>query len=174
VCEGEKTEPNYFVSFPVPKEVITVRGIGAHTVRLVQRAIDLRDADPEAYDEVWCVLDRNSFPPERFNQALALAQRAGIKVAYSNEAFELWYLLHFHFYSTAVPRADYMTKLDGLLGHPYKKNSGTLYEELEDRQQIAIANARRLLALYEPCNPSQDNPSTTVHLLVEELLKYSR
>ncbi len=38
VCEGEKTEPNYFNSFRVPGVVIDVRGIGENTVRLVERA----------------------------------------------------------------------------------------------------------------------------------------
>lgn len=61
VCEGEKTEPNYFRRFRVPAEVarIDVQGIGANTVSLVRKAIALRDAGD--YDQTWCVFDRDSF-----------------------------------------------------------------------------------------------------------------
>jgi hypothetical protein len=172
VCEGEKTEPNYFRSFHVPQKVLDVRGIGENTVALVEKAIRLRDE--EEYDQVWCVFDRDSFPADHFNRALALAKREGIKVAYSNEAFELWYLLHFNFYNTALPRADYNIKLSTLLGHKYEKNSNWIYEELMHRQQTAISHAHRLLKEYNPPNPERDNPSTTVHLLVEQLLQSER
>jgi len=62
--------------------------------------------------------------------------------------------------------------LTKLLGHEYKKNSQTIYEELKDKQQDAIKYAKRLLQEYEPSNPETDNPSTTVHLLVEELNRF--
>lgn len=172
VCEGEQTEPNYFNSFRVPREVITIRGVGDNTLWLVQRAIELRDAAD--YDQTWCVFDRDSFPSDHFNRGLALARREQIHVAYSNEAFELWYLLHFHFFNTALSRNDYGKKLSALLGHSYRKNSLSIYEELEPRQQLAISNARRLLEEYQPPNPERDNPSTTVHLLVVELMRYAR
>lgn len=172
VCEGEKTEPNYFKSFRVPKIILDVRGMGANTTALVEKAVQLRDEGE--YDQVWCVFDRDSFPADHFNRALALAENEGIKVAYSNEAFELWYLLHYNFYNTAMSRADYINKLSPLLGRRYKKNDVSLYEELRSRQQTAIAHANRLLQQYNPTNPEQDNPSTTVHLLVEQLLRFER
>ncbi len=59
--------------------------------------------------------------------------------------------------------------LTELLGHKYQKNSETIYEKLKDKQENAIKNAKRLLKEYKPPNPESDNPSTTVHLLVEEL-----
>lgn len=174
VCEGEQTEPNYFRSFDLAKELlqITVRGVGMDTVALVREAMNSRDAGD--YDQVWCVFDRDSFPADHFNRALALAATEGIHVAYSNEAFELWYLLHFHYYTTQNTRADYISKLSSLLGRRYEKNDASLYEELRSRQRTAIDNARRLLAEYNPCNPERDKPSTTVHLLVEQLLRFER
>jgi len=143
-----------------------------NTVALVREAISLSNADD--YDQVWCVFDRDSFPADHFKRALALAQNEGIKVAYSNEAFELWYLLHFHYYTAQNTRADYISKLSSLLGRKYEKNDASLYEELRSRQRTAIDNARRLLAEYNPCNPERDKPSTTVHLLVEQLLRFER
>ena len=120
------------------------------------------------------VFDRDSVPLRQFNAALTVAKNNDIQVAYSNEAFELWYLLHFNFYQTAVPRADYIKKLSKLMGHKYKKNSQSIYQELEKRQQTAIKNAKRLLKQYNPPRPAHDNPSTTVHLLVEQLNRFIR
>jgi hypothetical protein len=86
VCEGERTEPAYFGSFRVPKDIvsISVRGLGYNTVSLVQEAIKLKSN--EDYDQVWCVFDRDSFPVQNFNNALQIAERNDIRVAYSNEA----------------------------------------------------------------------------------------
>lgn len=168
VCEGEKTEPNYFKQFPLPHDsVVDVRGVGANTTSLVRKALELRQE--AKYDQVWCVFDHDSFPAQHFNAALNLAEVNGIRVAYSNEAFELWYVLHFDYLNAGITRQDYITRLNKLLGHRYRKNSESMYDEIATRQTDAIRNAQRLLAQYTPPRPERDNPSTTVHLLVEQL-----
>jgi hypothetical protein len=170
VCEGEKTEPNYFKSFRVPKNVIDVKGVGENPSNLVESA--RRYNSLEDYDQVWCVFDRDNWKPQDFNNAIQNAEHQNFKVAYSNEAFELWYVLHFEFLNTGIPRTDYCHKLTNLMGKKYKKNSEHIYDELIDKQDIAIKNSRRLLQQYDPQIPVKDNPSTTVHLLVEELNKF--
>jgi hypothetical protein len=174
ICEGEETETNYFKNFRIPTRllILEVYGLAKNTLGLVQEAI--RQKQEREYDQVWCVFDLDSFPSNNFNEALKIAKREGIKVAYSNEAFELWYLLHFHFINTPIPRTDYRQKLSRLLGHEYQKNSETMYTELESRQLNAIKNAARLLEQYSPSRPADDNPSTTVHVLVVELRKFAR
>jgi hypothetical protein len=111
---------------------------------------------------------------EDFNNALQLAADKGIRVAYSNQAFELWYLLHFHYYNTAISRQDYNNRLGELLNRKYVKNSPDMYEILIDKQPMAIDNAERLIQTYRDPNPANDDPSTTVHLLVEQLNQSSR
>jgi hypothetical protein len=172
VCEGEKTEPNYFRSFRVSKNVaeIDVQGLGENPSKLVQSAKELKQQ--EDYDQVWCVFDRDSWTVEDFNNAINNANDQGFKVAYSNEAFELWYVLHFEFLNTGIPRKDYLRKLTSLLGRTYQKNSETIYDDLFEKQSTAIRNADNLLKQYDPHNPSKDNPSTTVHRLVQELNKF--
>jgi hypothetical protein len=68
---------------------------------LVQQAVVLlddrqramrRDRDSPAFDEIWCVFDRDEHP--YVEDALALAAQHGINVAFSNPCFELWLLLH--------------------------------------------------------------------------------
>jgi len=172
VCEGGQTEPNYFRSFGVVSAKITVLGVGANTLSLVEQAITLSERDE--YDQVWCVFDRDSNPLQNFKSAFQLAEKHGIRIAYSNEAFELWYLLHFHYRDTAMSRRDYATRLSELLGSKYEKNRRDLYELLRSQQEVAIRNAKRLLAQYNPLEPATANPSTSVHLLVEQLNRFVR
>lgn len=102
VCEGEKTEPSYFRRFRTPTVVIDVQGFGCDPIQLVRRGLELRQEDD--YDQVWCVFDRDTWPAGNFNNAISLAKQKKVSVAYSNEAFELWYLLHFHYFDTALSR----------------------------------------------------------------------
>ncbi len=172
VCEGAKTEPNYFEKFRFPGIIVAIEGLGFDPRQLVDTAIDLRRDDD--YDQVWCVFDRDTWPIDNFNGAISKAQQKKIQIAYANEAFELWYLLHFNYHDTGIPRHEYITRLHTHLGKPYTKNSLTIYEELESRMDDAIRNAERLMTQYNPPNPAADNPSTTVHLLVKELRRFSR
>jgi hypothetical protein len=168
-CEGAKTEPNYFKAFRVASTVVDVRGLGCNTVSVVQgaREIEIKDGP---FDTVWCVFDKDSVPLERFNNALQLARNYGYSVAYSNEAFELWYVLHFDYLQAAIPRADYITRLEDILGR-YEKNDPTIYSKTAHLIQGAIRNADRLVASYSPLDPGRCVPSTTVHELVKYLVE---
>ena len=175
VCEGEKTEPNYFRSFRVTSATVIVRGLGTNTINLVSTALQLKEkaiVDHTPYDQVWCVFDRDSFAAADFNDALRVAAENNMEVAYSNEAFEVWYLLHFSYFHTGVSRDRYKQKLTRCLGKEYKKNSKLMYDELLNKQSQAIRYAKKLLTEeYPTLNPEADNPSTTVFRLVEELNK---
>lgn len=167
VCEGEKTEPNYFRSFRVNADVEVV-GTGRSPLGVVEHAKE--SGKKREYTEIWVVFDRDDFSAEEFNNAIRNAEQAGFGVAYSNQAFELWYLLHFDYHDTALSRNRYQDILTQKLGREYRKNDPTIYYELEDRQPGAIRNARRLLESYLPDhNPAKDDPCTAVHTLVERL-----
>jgi hypothetical protein len=175
VCEGGKTEPNYFKAFRLSSVAVRVEGLGRNTLSLVQETLDIikrAEDDGIYYDQKWCVFDKDDFSLDSFNNAIFLAQKNDIRVAYSNEAFELWYLLHFNYYDSGVSRNQYIDMLHRLLDEPYKKNDIAMYRKLLDKQATALANAERLLKTYSPANPGKDNPSTTVHRLVKELNKY--
>jgi hypothetical protein len=177
VCEGEKTEPNYFQVFRSRLHTVNVRveGCGMNTKSLVKRSLEISEkarVDEEEYDQVWCVFDKDDNTMQNFKAALALAEKKNIRVAYSNQAFELWYLLHFHYFNTGMSRDDYKDKLSNLLKFPYKKNSQDMYRVLINKQEKAIKNAERLLKNYDPPNPGMDNPATTIHLLVQELNRF--
>ena len=170
VCEGKETEPNYFRGFKCRTLSLKIEGKGKDPINLVKRAKTLSSEDE--FDQVWCVFDRDEIPSKDFESALKIADENDIKIAYSNEAFELWYILHFHFLNSAIPRSDYPKKLSILMEKPYAKNSRDMYDELLSLQPTAIANADRLLQEYSTSDPVTDNPSTTVHHLVKELNRF--
>ena len=177
LCEGEKTEPNYFRKFPLDIELveIDVKGTGANTLSLVEDAIRRRqDAANRGrpYNQIWCVFDRDSFPPGNFNRAFKMADKNRVHIAYSNQCFELWYILHYHFNDAAINRHEYARRLTKFIGRKYHKNDETMYDILKERQANAIQNAKKLLSRYDTCNPEKDDPSTTVYELVEALNEF--
>ena len=90
----------------------------------------------------------------------------------ATEGLELWYWLHFDLQQTSVSRDDYASRLSERLKRKYHKADLTLYDELKPHQSDAIRNSRRLLSFYAPSNPEKDDPSTTVHTLVEYLNEF--
>jgi hypothetical protein len=169
VCEGSKTEPGYFSSFRLPKHVYDIEGCGANTGTVVKEATRLSKV--HAYDEVWCVFDRDSFPRHAVNAAVLKAEQAGFNVAFSNESFELWYVLHFCYLDVAQSRDQYCGSLSGFLGKPYKKNSNEMYDLLFELQPTAIKNAKRLEKNVVNASWANRIPYTGVYLLVERLNK---
>lgn len=207
VCEGQETEPNYFISLYKNLNrghlYIQVKGEGRVTLSLVERAIELRNEDGE-YNEVWCVFDRDfkseNKNQQNFNAAIALALRENIKLAISNDAFELWYLLHYEYYTSATHRDNLSQKLEERIGKKYNKNLDLYEKYLKQRQQTAIKNAENLWKdissdttkaiyfdqqhpekfpeitdqlIHELTRQHNINPSTTVYSLVQRLIYLS-
>jgi hypothetical protein len=177
VCEGKKTEPNYFDGFQNELRTtafLKIEPAGMVSLSLVKKAKRLKDDDGEyKNDEVWCVFDRDfkseNNNQQNFNAAIKLAQENKINLAVSNDAFELWFLLHYEYYSSATHRTNLYKRLchQTRLGTKYKKNSKDMYEKLKEKQPQGIQNAKKL---WQECDGNYNtNPSTTVFLLVEKL-----
>ena len=137
-----------------------------------------RKADKQkrrVYDQCWVVFDKDDFPANDFNMAIDLAKRNGFNVAYSNQAFEYWFLLHFNPYRGRIHGNLYSVMLGKLLDMEYRKKEGfasDLYNYLLARQPQAIRNAEVILSEISAGIPAAEESSTTVHLLVSELNKY--
>lgn len=178
VCEGENTEPDYFKAFRMTTATVKAVGEAMNTISLVTKAINIREAEKRKkrfYDQCWVVFDKDDYPNNDFNQAIKLAEKNGFKVAYSNQAFEYWFLLHFNRYTGAIHRNQYKDMLEKLIGMPYIKDEGfgaMMYNLLLARQKTAIQNAITVLAEISHGNPAEEESSTTVHGLVIELNKY--
>jgi hypothetical protein len=128
VCEGAKTEPNYFNGLvrylyeqggkDISDDVTTI-GLGKNTKSLVKSVTNFFErVDTEygsmliPYGNVAVVFDRDAFGKDAFNQAIQMANRQSkdycdiekYYVAWSNESFETWIYLHFNYYESALDR----------------------------------------------------------------------
>lgn len=188
--EGNRTEPIYFehkkreIESEIRRKNIKVKinGKGRNTISLVDFALNFitKEKIDLKIDECWVVFDKDDFDKD-FDNAITKAIKNNLKVAYSNEAFEIWFLLHFNFVNSAIAREDYSTKitenfriLTGNKKYKYDKvkSVSQLIEKIKDKESEAIKNAKKLLKQHERENSfKKKNPSTTVHLLVEKLNK---
>ena len=131
VCEGKETEPNYFdclrQELNLSAVEIVVEGVGFDPSALVKRALRRRESarrDGLAFDEVWCVMDREATHQQAgFSAAVNTAGGNKIKLAVSNPAFEFWFLLHFtHTARPFVDAADLIQELKIYISD-YEKNA---------------------------------------------------
>jgi len=179
VCEGEVTEPEYFNAFRLTSANVKAIGEGMNTISLVNEAIAIKDQEKRkgrSYDQYWVVFDKDDFADSDFNAAIQKAQANGFKVAYSNQAFEYWYLLHFNLYQGAIHRSRYADMLTNLLGFKYGKSKGDsmkVFNIIYPKTRIAIDNAKKVISQFDGSNPAKEESSTTVYDLVEQLLKYT-
>ena len=147
VCEDEKSACFYFRAFrmnPERTELVAV-GTGMNTDSLVEHAVTLQqkaEIRRAPYVHIWCVFDRDDFPIVKYRRAFDRARQNGIKGAWANEAFELWYLLHFNYHDSAISRHNYPAKLSPHFS--YDKADATVYERLKPRQMNALRNAKTL------------------------------
>ena len=184
VCEGEKTEPNYFRAFTERRsevKEIKVAGCGCSTCQLIIEAKKLREKLERErmvpFDRVWLVFDKDEF--KDFNKAIADAKKEGMNCAWSNQAFELWYVLHFQYLDTGVDRKQYIGMIEDKVRKAsknkkfeYKKNDVGFYQILQEHgdEDFAFKNAEKLRNRHKgKSNYATHNPRTEVDLLVDEL-----
>lgn len=185
VCEGSKTEPQYFNEIKDAYEISTANirisgdcgsdplSVVDHGERLFAEEKRLHPDDP--YDRVYCIFDRDS----HVGYQAAIEKIGGIKpkgVFYaipSIPSFEYWLLLHYEY--TTAPFACTGNRSAGEMVitslHRYwpeyaKTSRGTFSHLCE---QLPTAKVYAAKALAEAERRGSDNPSTRVHELVEYL-----
>jgi hypothetical protein len=192
ICEGKNTEPDYFNHFKLKSAKIKAIGEGYNTLSLVERAAQIVEEEKSMgrhYNQVWCVFDKDDFDDTQFNSAITTAENTyDFKVAYSNQSFEYWLILHFNDHQGgAMDRKDYDKKLNNYLkpfkieydGEGDKKISEDFFDILqskekstdkENRQFKAIARAEKIYLALDNINPAQEESSTKVFQLVKEIM----
>lgn len=181
VCEGQ-TEELYFKSFPVATLTIKAIGLGQSKLTLVESAQKIQET--ENYDEVWCVFDldikrdeENCIPD--FDNAINKAKELGFEVAYSNDAFELWFYLHYQYTELENHRTFYYEQLSKFWNINYEKSGkkwkfcSENYERLQNdpkaNQKNAIKRAEKLFLERQDLQYHKQNPVTLVYKLVNVL-----
>jgi hypothetical protein len=197
ISEGTVTEPSYFESFRLPTANVEAIGKGKDTLTLVRAAIKIANRSKKTYDEKWVVFDKDGFKEDDFDNAIKKAEANGFRVAYSNQAFEYWFLLHFDAHGGGgLHRDQCIVKLNNHLNPlslhydpDAKRLTSAIFEQLilptgkirkgkggksiiETKELLAGDRAKKILSFHKGTAPSQAESSTTVHLLVHELNKY--
>lgn len=193
VCEDEKTEPTYFDLFKsqLPENIVYLStvGTGRDPKGVVEQAILERDklkaSSKREVDYVWVVFDKddadkNAATINRFNDAFKIAESNEFYIAYSNEAFELWLLLHLKSVeNVSLPREEiykqlqlHISKNPKYSGFVYEHGKPSILEAISKigSQKRAIKRAAALYEAQQGIAPINANPSTTVFILVNELL----
>lgn len=208
--EDKTSERLYFESFQTSNLKINVVENQKSKMENVFRAIKYCE-QKKAFDKeinVWCVFDRdfNGNPAIldkaeiSFDESTHTAKRNNIKVAWSNDSFELWILLHYEDVDPKEPllRSKYYERLTEILKADTKisndfrvaigKGTFNYYDDIkslnpfknhilpilkdETRRTAAIERAEKLENHHttHTDKPHEMCPCTMVHHLVKELL----
>lgn len=187
VCEGKKTEPNYFnglkrkinekygnkVDVLIPN--IDVKGAGMNTTSLVKYTQKTVNHANKVYGQVWVVFDKDDYSDKQFNQAI---KNCDYNVAWSNPNFELWLLAHFKKVNRCISKDDVLQELskefqkNGL--GDYTKNDTNIFDKVtsEGKLHTAIKNCEYMEELNKDGQASKRNPMTRVYKIADELKEY--
>lgn len=183
VGEGQ-TEKLYFESFPVL--TLTVKAInlkGQSKLKLIEATESIVDDSDIKFDEVWCVFDMDIKQGEKeladYDNAIERGYSKGYKVAYSNDCFEVWFYLHYHYNDQKNHRKFYYKQLGEKWGCNYEKDGkrydfclktySLLESDKNASQKEAIKRAKKLYKDQKTLNYHKQNPVTLVYELVEFL-----
>lgn len=187
VCEGKKTEPNYFnglkkkinekygnkVDVLIPN--IDIKGTGMNTTSLVKYTQKTVNHANKVYGQVWVVFDKDDYNDEQFNSAI---DNCNYNVVWSNPNFELWLLAHFKKVNRYISKDGVLQELskefqrNGL--SEYAKNDVNIFDKVtsEGKLHTAIKNCEYMEELNKDGQASQRNPMTRVYKIVDGLKEY--
>lgn len=180
VCEGAKTEPNYFTelkkAFRLSNANVRIGGHGSDPLSVVDFAIKTFRQEQE-FDRVYCVFDRDRHTtyPEALDKVRRTRLGKGSKIFAipSVPCFEFWLLLHFTYTTRPfdAPAGDSICSrvIEELKNYlpAYQKGEQDIFNKIQDKLDDAITNARRVEQYHQ--TSGTDNPSTMVHSMVEYL-----
>lgn len=183
--QGESTEISYFRNFD---NGVSVKIISQpkDPIKLVEYALRRKNEMRGEYDQTWVIFDRDESTKQECLDAYRLAKKNDIKVAYSNPCFEVWFLAHFGPLKTYGNAQECCESLDAKMKQEDKKKKQTvfsgydktdenLFYKLSSYQEKALKNIDSVSFNDKNFEEIVDqNPITTIGLLVNELNKYKK
>lgn len=178
VCEGYKTEYNYFVemrrSLDLDNTTVDIprNDKGSAPISVVEYAKE-RYQNGNGYDVVFCVFDRDEH--QSYQQALqvidgyAKRKRESIPMRGipSIPCFEYWVLLHFEQTDAAFANCADVIKAIKRHRTSYDKVDAEFFAGILPFTDDAIRNSKQVV--QRQSTAGTDNPSTLVHEVVEYL-----
>ncbi len=181
VCEGSKTEPNYFremrhdLRIRTAKIEICGEECGSDPVSVFNYAASVFDSDKGAkFDAVFCVIDKDDH--KNLDEALAKieAKGEGFVAVLSYPCFEYWLLLHYVLHRSAFTKTA-TKSIGGVVISTLKKHDPTYskgtkgtWVRYKQKLQTAMDNATQIKK--SATNSGNLNPSTSMHEVVELLM----
>ena len=168
--EGQ-TEEGYFKKFKARCKTIT----GGNALSIVEEAIIQKNSIKKHVDEYWVAFDKDDTSKSDFLKAIKLAADNGLNVAYSCEAFEIWWLFHFMEIAAPIQRKDYENKLRKHLPEYKFREKGLsqgelMWMQLDKLKEIGIVNAKKAHSKFEHPENAFEQSVTTVYELVDLLI----
>jgi hypothetical protein len=197
-CEDKDSSPTYFrqiVQTLIDERKITQDSfvIATHQHTHCEGVLDdlmTHKTDGKTFrdfEHKWIVIDRDQalqvgqgHSAEDFVNAVAKAKKNKVEVAYANDSFELWYLMHFETVTSYFTRQelvvrviDHLKRLDPTRYACLDKNTiksqtmtQLIFNDLSPLQSEAIKRAVRLEQSNQGQDPTVTNPATRIHRLV--------
>lgn len=171
--EGQ-TEEGYFKKFKVRCKTVT----GGNALHIVEETIIQKKNVKKSIDQFWVVFDKDDTSKSDFLKAIQLAEKNGLNVAYSCEAFEIWWLFHFMNIRAPIQRKDYEKKLQKHLSDYTSREKGLsqgeqMWMQLNKLKNTGIANAKLAHKQFPLPESAYEQSVTTVYELVELLIANS-
>lgn len=168
----DQTEEGYFKKFKVRCKTIP----GGNALCIVEEAIVQKKQLKKSYDEYWIVFDQDATTKNDFLKAISLAKENGMKIAFSCQAFEIWWLFHFVEIAAPIQRKDFEKKLKKYIPNYKQREKGLsqgerMWLQLNKLKEIGIANAKKTHSKFPQPELAFDQSVTTVYELVELLVE---
>lgn len=181
-CEGtNKTEMNYFKRYNNRGNKYTIKftkGNATDPVNMVKylvKKMKQEDISTKNGDKIYCIFDAdtNESKQKQIEEAKKIADKHGIELVISIPSFEIWFLLHFNYYTRYLDNTSLLHELKRYI--PTYKKSEDVYDILLERKENAIKNAKKLEEYQKDRGFNKIdvkcNPYTSVYKIIEDLDK---
>lgn len=188
VCEGKKTEPNYF------KHIVDVLKLSSANIeitgdcdpspdqvyRAAQSLYKKSQKSNNPYDVVYCVFDRDKHTTynDTLNKIKNEARSKNVFEAITSDpCFEYWYLLHFQYTTKPFESTGHKSRgdcvIDDLKKHipDYDKACTGYFIHLKGKLKTALNNA---LKVRKQNKELGGHPTTKVDILVDTLISEAK
>ena len=182
LTDTDKTEKNYLMGLyrSLSKEcrdMIRIKVQKGKTESLVEECLENISLE-EQYTDPWIVFDKDQNSDDIFNKLIFDAEKAGVKVGWSNPCIETWFSCYFGKMlgsrDSVLCCRKFKEQYERRTGSEYKKSDDDIYRKLNKigDESRAIEIATQQIEHFESVgitSPSEMCPATKLHELIDEI-----